>query len=463
MSSANRPAALPSSFRDPSGFVYEEDGILYRHVVASYGAAYERLMASGLYSELTAEGLLIPHEEIAIDPVSGARTLRPERLPFIAHPYEWCFGQGKDAALATLTIMRRALEKGMVLKDASAFNIAFRAGRPLLFDTLSFDLYQEGQSWIAYRQFCEMFLAPLAVMAHTDVRLGGLLRVHLDGIPLDMASRLLPYKTRLHPGLAMHLHLHAKAQQRGGPSSASSNTNASGGMSKTALLGLIENLSSTVSALQWNPGGSVWADYYDDTNYTASASDQKARIVAQMLKAIPSPNLAWDLGANDGRFSRLAAERGAFTVAWDFDLSAVENGWRSVKARQDENLLPLFQDLTNPSPDTGWELTERTSLLARGPADVTLALALVHHLAIGKNVPLPRVARFFAATGRNLIVEFVPKSDSQVQRMLAYREDIFPNYTEEAFAAALRDEFTIEESVPIPETQRTLYRCRRRQ
>jgi hypothetical protein len=116
----------------------------------------------------------------------------------------------------------------------------------------------------------------------------------------------------------------------------------------------------------------------------------------------------------------------------------------------------------NPTPSLGWANEERQSIGARGPADVVMALALVHHLAIGNNVPLPRVAEAFASLGRELVIEFVPKSDSQVARLLRNRPDIFPDYTEPEFERAFSESFVIESREPIPGSERALYRMRRR-
>src|SRR5215216_6396727 len=208
---------LAASFRDPSGFLFARDGVLYRQVNRKYEQEYTRLMESGLYDKLVKAGLLVSHVEVDHAPAEAAlayKIIQPERVPFISYPYEWSFGQLKDAALATLSIQRRALKVGMSLKDASAYNIQFVRGKATLIDTLSFEIYKEGQPWVAYRQFCQHFLAPLALMATRDIRLNQLLRVYIDGIPLDLASELLPGKTRLNFGLLTHVHLHASAQKR---------------------------------------------------------------------------------------------------------------------------------------------------------------------------------------------------------------------------------------------------------
>jgi hypothetical protein len=210
-------SALPSSFRDPSGFVFVRDGVLYRQVNRVHREHYDRLMASGLYERLATDGLLVPHEEddaVPAAPDLAYKVLRPERVPFVSYPYEWCFGQLKAAALATLAIQRTALDFGMSLRDASAYNIQFLQGKPTHIDTLSFETLREGEPWVAYRQFCQHFLAPLVLSRYRDARLGQLSRVHLDGIPLDLATGLLPWRARLHPPLLLHLFLHARRQRR---------------------------------------------------------------------------------------------------------------------------------------------------------------------------------------------------------------------------------------------------------
>lgn len=454
---------LGGSFRDPSGFIFTRGGVLYRQVNKAYQKAYDRLMNGGVYDTLTLKGMLIPHEEVdepAADPALAYRVIRPEVVPFISYPYEWSFSQLKDAALLTLASARVALEKGMILKDASAYNIQFVGGKPLLIDTLSFDLYQEGAPWDAYRQFCQHFLAPLALASMVDIRLTQLLRVYIDGIPLDLAGALLPGKTRLGlGGLAVHIHLHAKAQQQYSDKQATQA--AALKLSKPALLNIFNGLEKTIEPLKWEPKGTEWGEYYSITNYTDDSLKTKGQIVGQFVE-LAEPRTAWDLGANNGLFSRELSRRGVETAASDIDPAAVEQNYLAIKAGSETHLLPLVIDLTNPSPALGWAHRERSSMLQRGPVDLVMALALIHHLAISNNVPLPVVADFMARAGRWAIVEFVPKNDSQVKRLLATRKDIFDKYTEEGFEEAFALYFTQERKVPIPGSQRTLYLFRRR-
>ena len=443
---------LAGSFRDPSGFVFEKDGSLYRQVNRVYQESYDQLMASGLYRSLVDDGLLVAHQEV--DAAGDAyKIIKPERIGFVSYPYEWCFSQLKNAALTTLEIQKRSLERGMSLKDASAYNIQFQGTRPVLIDTLSFEPATKDRPWVAYRQFCQHFLAPLALMSKKDVRLGQLLRVHLDGIPLDLASRLLPWRTRLRFTLLTHLHLHARSQKRyaGRPVDASSRR-----MNPLALQGLIDSLRSAVSKLRWRPRGTEWAGYYDASNYSERAFAHKRELVTGLLQAA-RPASVWDLGANTGEFSKIAGELGIMTVGFDADPAAVERHYQDAAARSERRVLPLQVDLTNPSGGGGWENTERLSLLERGPADAVLALALIHHLCISNNLPLVNLAEFFSRLCRKLIIEFVPKSDSQVERLLASRRDIFPGYTQPGFESAFGRHFSIERQEPLAESERILY------
>jgi len=449
-------SSVAGSFRDPSGFLFHRDGVLYRQVNQAYREHYDRLMASGLYEKLAARGLLIPHEEVGLENAQTAdayKVIKPRLVPFLSYPYEWCFSQLKDAALATLEIQKTAFECGMTLKDSSAYNVQFVDGKPVFIDTLSFEVYQEGRPWVAYRQFCQHFLAPLVLMSYTDIRLNQLFRIYIDGVPLDMASRLLPRRTYLRFSMLSHIHLHAKSQAHYADKAAKVSDRK---MSRIGLQGLIDNLASAVGGLSWRPGGTEWGDYYGNTNYTDDALNHKRELVAEFLD-LAKPSSVWDLGANTGLFSRIAAERGIRTIAFDIDPAAVEKGYRQISKDGVKNILPLLLDLTNPSPGIGWENNERSSLTERGPADTAFALALIHHLAISNNLPLPRIAAFFSRICNHLVIEFVPKEDSQVQRLLTTREDVFPHYNRESFEKAFAGCFSIVKSAEVRGTERTLY------
>ncbi len=456
----NRSEITPEggSFRDPSGFIFYHQGTPYRQINQHYRGDYRQLMDSGLYQELADAELLIPHEEVDLPapvPELAYQVIRPQAIEFLSYPYEWGFGQLKDAALLTLRVQEMALQREMSLKDASAFNIQFRAGKPVLIDTLSFERLKPGEPWIAYRQFCQHFLGPLALMALRDVRLGQWSRLSVEGIPLDLASRLLPWRSRLSFPMQVHIHMHAGAQRRYAGEVVTERRRGRA-MSRQALLGLISSLRSAVQGLAWVPAGTAWADYGETHSYSDDAMSVKRAIVGEYLDRIRAEQV-WDLGANTGEFSRLASERGALTVSFDFDYGAVELNYQRVKERSETLLLPLVQDLSNPSPGIGWSNRERLSLIQRAPAGAVMALALIHHMAIANNVPLGQLAAFLAELGSWLIMEFVPKEDPQVGRLLANREDIFPHYHQDGFERAFEMHFRIHEGRPLPDSGRRIY------
>jgi hypothetical protein len=464
---SNYCLTLPASFRDPSGFIFQYEGELYRQVNLSYRDYYQMFTDSGLYEALVYQKMLLPHEEVdspVADENNAWRILKPEPIRLISYPYEWCFSQLKDAALLTLDIQFIALDHGMCLKDASAYNIQFHRGKPIFIDTLSFEPYIEGKPWVAYRQFCQHFLAPLALMAKKDIRLGQLMRNHIDGLPLDLAGKLLPKWSWLNLGIMMHLHLHARTQQSFSDSHEAPSKTALklSKVSKVGLIGLLDSLRKTIAKLDWKPGDTEWGDYYNDTNYSDNAFEAKRHQVEAFLENANPRNGVWDLGANIGLFSRIASEKGILTVAFDIDSSAVEINYRQVRKQGEKTLLPLLLDLTNPSPGLGWNVTERESILNRGPVDCVMALALIHHISISNNVPFEKIAIFLAELCRqSLIIEFVPKSDSQVQRLLRSREDIFVNYDRDHFEKAFTQYFSIERAELIEGSERVLYLMRK--
>jgi len=452
---------IPSSFRDPSGFLFYRDESIYRQVNVCYKKNYNYLMNSGLYEILVNAELLIPHEEVDIKYARSNKVykiIKPELIPFISYPYEWSFSQLKNAALTTLEIQKKSLDFGMSLKDCSVYNIQFRKGKPIFIDTLSFERYHKGQPWVAYRQFCQHFLAPLALMSYKDIRLNQLFRIYIDGIPLDLASLLLPFRTHFRFSLLSHIHFHAKSQKHFADKLVNINSHKIGRLS---FLGVVDNLESTIKKLNWKAKGTEWADYYKKTNYSLDAFRSKKQIVAEFLDKL-NPKSVWDLGANIGVFSRIASDKGVETISFDNDPISVETNYLECIKKGETNILPLLLDLTNPSPGIGWQNRERISLIGRGPADTVFALALIHHLVISNNLPFNKIADFFNRICKSLIIEFVPKSDSQVQRLLSTREDIFPDYTQRVFEGEFKKYFTIQNAVKIKDSKRTLYLMQRK-
>ncbi|MBX7147981.1 class I SAM-dependent methyltransferase [bacterium] len=444
---------LESSFRDPSGFVFEQNGQIFRQVNPVYKIHYDHLLSSGLAQDLISKNCLIPFIESPDLSKEGAyKILKAEKIPFISYPYEWSFSQLKDAALLTLKIALASIQKGMILKDATAYNIQFYKGKPILIDLLSFEKYEEGTPWVAYKQFCQHFLAPLALMARVDIRLVSLLKNYIDGIPLDLASQLLPFSTKFSFAYLTHIHWHAKTQAK----YSDAQTKVVRKLPKNSLVAMLSHLQDFIKSLEWTPQGTEWADYYSDTNYTSGDHEEKKKIILDCVGSTAYTQ-AWDLGANTGLFSRVLAEKGIPVISFDIDPACIEKNYRQCKKENRDNILPLFSDLTNPSPGLGWAHSERDSMMGRGPAPLVMALALIHHLALSNNVPLHKVASFFGSISQNLIIEFVPKEDSQVKRLLATREDIFPHYNESGFEEAFGSYFSLIKKQKVGSSHRTLY------
>ena len=444
-----------SSFRDRSGFLFYYENEIYRIINFSYKKQYEKFMNSELYQKLEEKNLIITHSEIEnldID-CDYYKIIKPEKIPFISYPYEWSFSQLKDAALLTLRIQKAAMKYGMTLKDGSAFNIQFHNGHPIFIDTLSFEIYEEGQIWKPYKQFCQHFLAPLALISKKDVRLNLLSKTFIDGIPIDLAAKLLPKTTFGNFGLMAHIHAHAKSQKHYEDKDAKIKQKT---LSKRSFEGLIESLKSSIEKMTWNVDSTEWGDYYSDTNYTEKSFEEKKQFISLAIDQV-KPKLVWDMGANTGVFSRLASTKGIATISYDIDPLAVEKNYLSSSQNSEQNILPLILDLTNPSSGIGWNHDERMSIIQRGPADMVFALALVHHLAISNNVPLNKLAEFFSQISKFLIIEFVPKSDSQVKRLLLTRDDIFENYDEKNFEIEFSKFFKIINSKKILDSERTIY------
>jgi hypothetical protein len=449
---------VTSSYKDPSGYVFQKDGKIFRRINECYLATFYKARDSGLFQELTQKRLLIEHDEISdqsgVDPHV---IIRPRMIRFISYPYEWCFSELKDAALATLAIQRIAISKGFTLKDAHGFNIQFDGGFPVLIDTLSFDRW-EHTPWDAYRQFCESFLIPLALMRYRSQHLNTLLTRFLDGIPLEIGSALLPLRTRLSISLLMHVHLHAgRIASYAKTDNASPEFKSIQSFSKASMLGLCMSLEKAIRSLGIPEVESVWNNYYQKyCIYSHDAFDQKKRFIVSVIQE-KRPSIVWDFGCNIGEFSILAAKYSGLVVAIDSDPSCIERLYQHCRKAQIVNILPLQIDLVNPSAALGWELRERLSMFERGSCDLALVLALIHHLCISSNIPVDYVARFFGRVSKRLIIEFVPKEDPQVQALLSSRKDIFKSYNIEVFESAFKKYFRIIRAEQLVNSKRTLY------
>lgn len=442
---------LNSSFRDPAGFLYKDiDGSLCRQINNVGLTDYKLLVKSGLYDDLIKKSLLINHIEIKKD--SNHIIIKPKVVNYISYPFEWSFSQLKDAALTTLKIQANSLKYGMTLKDASAYNIQFLNGKPIFIDTLSFEKYKSYEPWQAYRQFCQHFLAPLVLMSYTDIDLQQLLRVYIDGIPLDLAKKLLPQKAKIKPSIYMHIVLHAKAQK----TKAKEHKKPNSKVSKSNLLAIIDNLERTIKKLNLRKQQTEWQEYYDNTNYSTNATDDKVNILSSYVKPLKIKS-AIDFGGNSGRYSRVLNKLDVFTVCTDIDPNAVEANYLYSKNNNENRMLPLLIDLTNPGGALGWDNQERQAIDERLKMDLSMALALIHHLAISNNLTFDKIAQYFIKFSNYLIIEFIPKDDSQVKKLLSTRKDIFCDYNEKEFKKTFSKYYKIVKEQAIKGSKRKLY------
>lgn len=452
---------VSSSFRDPSGFVFILDDIFYRQIKHSYKDDYDLLMSSGLYNHLINTNCLLPHEETQklapFDHSNCYKIICPQQLSLITYPNSWSFGMLKDAALLTLSIQKTALQYGMTLKDATSFNVQFVGSQPIFIDTLSFEKYTEGLAWQAYGQFCRHFLAPLALMSKVDVSLNKLLLGYIDGIPLPLASKLLPTKSYFNFGLSLHIHLHAKSVERYNNKKV---VNGAKFFRKKSLLRMVDNLKDCIEGLTWQPQNTEWFDYYNKS-VTSEYSTRKYQVIEGFLKETPSRRIV-DWGANDGKFSALASKHAHEVISIDSDPACIELQYQRLKKSKEIRITPLIVDIMNPEPAIGWDNTERASLLKRLKADTIMALALIHHLHISNNTPLSKIAQFFSQYCDNLIIEFVPKSDDKVVKLLQNRADIFDDYTLDGFKDAFSEYFNIKKQEHLSPTDRILFLMQKR-
>jgi hypothetical protein len=443
----------PSSFRDPSGFIFRANEQVYRQVNQQYAGTYDRFMQSGLYEKLTSSKKLLPHTEVA-ENFTGAdncyKTLLPEQLRFISYPYEWCFDQLKDAALLVLDIMKESVAHGFILKDATPFNVQFHNGKPVWIDTLSFEVYEPSKPWVAYRQFCECFLFPLYLGRYLKTDIHKTLSTYLEGIPASLTARLLPMRSSLNLGVWLHVYLHSAVKSEHKPQAGQ------GGFNKKKLLNLIMHLETIIGGFRGRRSGTIWSDYYDATILSHRYLTEKEKLFRQMLEGI-SFETALDAGTNDGHFAKILAEKGASVIAIDNDSASINRLYDAVKKNSLANILPLQVDVTQPSPALGYRNKERSAFFDRVHAELVTALALIHHLVLGKNIPLTSLGEFFAEiTGKYLLIEFVPPDDPKVIELSKSRTALHP-YDIETFEQSFGKKFTTLEKLQVPGTERILY------
>lgn len=456
--------ADPASYRDPSGHVHIIDGRIIRTVTAYGMDEYLAVRDSGALKGLVARGAVIDAQEVTdirLPGVEAACLLEHPRLPFISYPYEWPFDALKSAALLHLDIQLELLEAGIALSDASAFNIQFRGARPVFIDYLSFRRYRDGEMWLAHRQFCEQFLNPLILQSSLGIPYHSWYRGQGDGIPAGDIAPLLKFRDRLSPVLFSHIVLPARLQRGADGFSGAAATAKKRGLPRARFRTILQQLRHFIARLE--PRGveqTTWSRYAKDNTYESSEAAAKRRFVQRFATQV-QPSLLIDLGCNTGEYSAAALEAGARSVVgFDSDHGALRGAF--ARARDEKlNFLPLYQDLANPSSGLGWNGTERPALVQRLSANGLLALAVVHHLAIARNIPLPGVIQTMMGMAPEGVIEFIPKDDPTVRKMLLLREDIFPDYSRADFVRAIERNGRVIAAEVVSETGRELFHYKR--
>ena len=446
-----------ASFRDPSGFVFVEAGIIKRSIAPIYFNQYEALSSSGFFEKLFKNQLLIPHKECSR--TEEHIIIQPEHISFITYPYEWSFNQYKEAALLTLKLQKYALQHDFSLKDASAFNVTFHKGHAIFIDTLSFDFYIENSPWRAYKQFVTHFLGPLVLAHYHGAQSLKLMSNFIDGIPVKMLAAMLPFKTKLNPFLYSNIHLLSKFEDKHNEDYKGETKTTT--LSKKAQLNIIESLYDYIKKLGLKEH-SEWGNYYDKTNYSDEAFILKSNIIESWISKLETKNII-DIGGNDGTFVRRLQHHVEQALVCDIDNNAVDLNYKSVKLNGEHHITPFVLDVLNPSAGIGFHNQERQSFLERViqfAPDVTLALAVIHHMSLSGNIPFENSAKFFASFSKYLIIEFPKRNDSWVQRLLNTKGEFknhFSFYAEAAFEHSYQNHFEIIEKRSIENSERIMY------
>lgn len=454
---------LPGSFRDPSGNVYQVEGRILRTVNECFSRDFDFVTSTGLFKTLATEGLLLPFEVMSSD-VLGLSDPKPRyvleapRLPFISYPYEWSFPALKAAALLHLRIHLQSLAVGVTLSDASAYNIQFQGNQPVFIDHLSFRRYLSGEMWVGHRQFCEQFLNPLLLRAFFGISHNAWYRGTQEGITTGEIRKLLKWRHCLKWNVLTHVVLQDLFQKTSTKNTKSlqDHSLAQASFPLSSFKAMLEKMFHWISQLTpLNKGESTWGDYDKTCSYSSTEIQSKKQFILEFAQTV-QPALIWDFGCNTGEYSEAALNGGARNVVgFDFDQGALDGSYRRAVERR-LSFQALFMDAANPSPNQGWNGHERESLQSRASADAILALALVHHLAIARNIPLVQVVNWLITLAPQGVIEFVPKNDPMVQELLSLRQDIFPDYTAEHFMALLEKKAVIIKNEIVSKSGRVL-------
>ena len=451
------------SYRDRDGRVYQCQDRVFRGLSAAALYNYQQLIEQPFYQKLTAAGKIIGTQKLRTEenPLpDDVKTqwkgfIEHDPVPVISYPYEWSFSMLKDAANLQLHLVERAISNDFTLKDATPYNIQFINRKPVFIDIPSFEPLKQGEPWAGYRQFCEMFLFPLLLQAYKQCNFQPFMRAAINGIDVQTAAALFNFRDRFRKGVMSHVWLQSKLDRRYGGSSENVRSSLkSAGFNRELILVNVSKLQKLIKELSWEPKGSEWGDYTKFHNYSDDDHQRKENFVRDAIRA-ESPEIVWDIGCNTGQFSRIAAALCGQVVATDIDHVAVERLY--LDEETPDNILPLVQNLADPSPNWGWRNRERSDLQSRSRPDLVLCLALIHHVVITANIPLPEFIDWLAQLTDKLVIEYVSRKDDKVQTLLRNKEDKYQDYSRESLEASLNRHFRIHKQQNVNNGDRTLY------
>lgn len=454
----------PGSFRDHTARIFHRNGNVYRALSAEALEQWQALRGSRLLQDFQESGKIVKTEAADLDsedlaslPGDWVAVLQHSVIPFISYPYEWSFGMLKECAILQLELLRRSIAEDLILKDSTPYNFQWQGAFPVFIDIASFEKLNPGEPWVGYRQFCQLFLFPLLLEAYKQVSFQPWLRGSLEGIePMDFLS-VMSFRDLFRAGVFTHGFLQAKAEQRYAQTDRDVKADLkSAGFRRELILSNIRRLEKLVRRLDWKKRRSTWSEYAECNSYQEQDREMKVAFVSDIVHTRPW-KLAWDLGCNTGRFSRIAAENAGYVVAVDADHLAVERLYQQLKSEDNRSILPLVGNLADPSPGLGWRNLERATLAERGKPDLILFLALIHHLAITANIPLLELVQWLASLGSDIVIEFVSKQDAMVQKLLRNKVDQYPDYEKSIFESLLKRYFRVEKSQELHSGTRTLY------
>ena len=449
------------SFRDPAGKIFYHNNRIFRLLSEEGIKRFNFLKENKLLEECISKKFLISSNKIDDDlnlkDLNNKTVIEHKKINYISYPYEWCFDQLKDAALHHLNFHIFLLEKNATLLDGSAFNIQFENHKPIFIDLLSIKKYEDGEYWAAHKQFCENFLNPLILKAKKGIDYNNWFKGNLEGITTKDLNSILNIKDKFSFNIFTQVVLLNYLEQK---TIKNKKTNISTinkkKFPKKSFLLMLNNMKGFITSLNLKQSKTIWDDYSKDNTYKIHEENKKKKVVKTFANKYKFKNLV-DLGCNDGIYSKICLENGCENVVgFDYDLNAINNAYK-ISKKEKLNFLPLYFDASNPSSNLGWAQNERKGFSERVNFLGLIALAFEHHLAIAKNIPLDQTINWLTNIAPQGLIEFVPKNDETIKRMLMLKGDIFKDYNEENFKNILLKNASIVSETTVSDSGRKIF------